>query len=150
MVRGKKYRFVVEGGENPETPARYHPFYITDDPVGGYQHKTPEEKEVRFPYDSRSTCVQLEEMTISLVIVRPIVESENIRGRETSTGGGSTNGCRPSVQLAARSESTSGRRFHLVRRLPTYPHPGMRPRRARHRGMDPGRGHARHRVLSGK
>ncbi|XP_006563532.2 protein Skeletor, isoforms B/C isoform X2 [Apis mellifera] len=45
VVRGKKYRFVVEGGENPETPARYHPFYITDDPVGGYQHKTPEEKE---------------------------------------------------------------------------------------------------------
>lgn len=50
VVRGKKYRFVVEGGENPETPARYHPFYITDDPVGGYQHKTPEEKEVRFRY----------------------------------------------------------------------------------------------------
>ncbi|KAK9294617.1 hypothetical protein QLX08_010840 [Tetragonisca angustula] len=44
VVRGKKYRFVVEGGENPDTPARYHPFYITDDPVGGYQHKTPEEK----------------------------------------------------------------------------------------------------------
>lgn len=46
MVRGKKYTFVVEGGENADTPARYHPFYITDDPVGGYQHKTPEEKAV--------------------------------------------------------------------------------------------------------
>ncbi|XP_076241242.1 DM13 and DOMON_DOH domain-containing protein skeletor isoform X2 [Calliopsis andreniformis] len=44
VVRGKKYSFVVEGGENPDIPARYHPFYITDDPVGGYQHKTPEEK----------------------------------------------------------------------------------------------------------
>lgn len=44
VVRGKKYTFVVEGGENADTPARYHPFYITDDPVGGYQHKTPEEK----------------------------------------------------------------------------------------------------------
>nr|XP_012143915.1 PREDICTED: protein Skeletor, isoforms B/C [Megachile rotundata] len=44
VVRGTKYTFVVEGGENPDTPARYHPFYITDDPVGGYQHKTPEEK----------------------------------------------------------------------------------------------------------
>ncbi|XP_043510947.1 protein Skeletor, isoforms B/C isoform X3 [Frieseomelitta varia] len=44
VVRGRKYSFVVEGGENPDTPARYHPFYITDDPVGGYQHKTPEEK----------------------------------------------------------------------------------------------------------
>lgn len=46
MVRGKKYTFVVEGGLDPDIPARYHPFYITDDPVGGYQHKTPEEKAV--------------------------------------------------------------------------------------------------------
>ncbi|XP_025158316.1 protein Skeletor, isoforms B/C [Harpegnathos saltator] len=44
VVRGKKYTFVVEAGSDPDTPARYHPFYITDDPVGGYQHKTPEEK----------------------------------------------------------------------------------------------------------
>nr|XP_031843267.1 protein Skeletor, isoforms B/C isoform X1 [Nomia melanderi] len=44
VVRGRKYSFVVEGGEDPDTPARYHPFYITDDPIGGYQHKTPEEK----------------------------------------------------------------------------------------------------------
>ncbi|XP_078051829.1 uncharacterized protein LOC144477975, partial [Augochlora pura] len=44
VVRGQKYTFVVEGGENPDVPARYHPFYITDDPIGGYQHKTPEEK----------------------------------------------------------------------------------------------------------
>ncbi|XP_058807358.1 protein Skeletor, isoforms B/C [Phymastichus coffea] len=44
VVRGKKYTFVVEGGDNPEAPALYHPFYITDDPVGGYQHKTPEER----------------------------------------------------------------------------------------------------------
>ncbi|XP_015181786.1 PREDICTED: protein Skeletor, isoforms B/C isoform X1 [Polistes dominula] len=44
VVRGKKYTFVVEGGLDADTPARYHPFYITDDPIGGYQHKTPEEK----------------------------------------------------------------------------------------------------------
>ncbi|XP_026674196.1 protein Skeletor, isoforms B/C isoform X5 [Ceratina calcarata] len=44
VVRGKTYTFYVEGGDNPDVPARYHPFYITDDPVGGYQHKTPEEK----------------------------------------------------------------------------------------------------------
>ncbi|XP_026829942.1 protein Skeletor, isoforms B/C isoform X3 [Ooceraea biroi] len=44
VVRGRRYTFVVEGGLDAETPARYHPFYITDDPVGGYQHKTPEEK----------------------------------------------------------------------------------------------------------
>ncbi|XP_015110834.1 protein Skeletor, isoforms B/C [Diachasma alloeum] len=44
VVRGKTYTFVVEGGDDPETPAVYHPFYITDDPIGGYAHKTPEEK----------------------------------------------------------------------------------------------------------
>ncbi|XP_017786521.1 PREDICTED: protein Skeletor, isoforms B/C-like isoform X1 [Nicrophorus vespilloides] len=44
VVRGKTYTFVVEGGFDPETPAKYHPFYITDDSVGGYEHKTDEEK----------------------------------------------------------------------------------------------------------
>ncbi|GLV32775.1 skeletor [Carabus blaptoides fortunei] len=44
VVRGKTYTFVVEGGLDPEVPAKYHPFYITDDSVGGYEHKTPEEK----------------------------------------------------------------------------------------------------------
>lgn len=44
VVRGKRYTFVVEGGSDPDVPARYHPFYITDDPIGGYQHKTAEEK----------------------------------------------------------------------------------------------------------
>ncbi|KAG7191125.1 hypothetical protein KM043_007157 [Ampulex compressa] len=44
VVRGKTYTFYVEAGEDVETPARYHPFYITDDPIGGYLHKTPEEK----------------------------------------------------------------------------------------------------------
>ncbi|XP_013194628.2 protein Skeletor, isoforms D/E isoform X1 [Amyelois transitella] len=44
VVRGKKYTFVVEGGSNPEVPARYHPFYITNDPVGGYLHRNEEER----------------------------------------------------------------------------------------------------------
>ncbi|KAK5644469.1 hypothetical protein RI129_005769 [Pyrocoelia pectoralis] len=44
VVRGQTYTFVVEGGLDPELPAKYHPFYITDDPVGGYEHKTPEER----------------------------------------------------------------------------------------------------------
>ncbi|XP_064074896.1 protein Skeletor, isoforms B/C isoform X1 [Vanessa tameamea] len=44
VVRGKKYTFVVEGGTDPEVPARYHPFYITNDPVGGYYHKSDAEK----------------------------------------------------------------------------------------------------------
>ncbi|XP_071441647.1 protein Skeletor, isoforms B/C [Hetaerina americana] len=44
VVRGRTYTFVVEGGHDPEIPARYHPLYITDDPIGGYQHKTDAEK----------------------------------------------------------------------------------------------------------
>ncbi|KAL1138269.1 hypothetical protein AAG570_009958, partial [Ranatra chinensis] len=44
VVRGHTYTFVVEGGSDHEVPAQYHPFYITDDPVGGFLHKTPEEK----------------------------------------------------------------------------------------------------------
>lgn len=46
VVRGKTYTFVVEGGHDPDIPAQYHPFYITDDSVGGYEHKTEEEKAV--------------------------------------------------------------------------------------------------------
>ncbi|KAI5631071.1 DOMON domain-containing protein [Phthorimaea operculella] len=44
VVRGKKYTFVVEGGIDPDTPAKYHPFYITNDPVGGFYHKSDEER----------------------------------------------------------------------------------------------------------
>lgn len=44
VVRGKTYTFVVEGGYDPENPSRYHPFYITDDPEGGYEYKTPAER----------------------------------------------------------------------------------------------------------
>lgn len=48
VVRGKTYTFVVEGGNDPEVSAKYHPFYITDDPIGGYAYKSPEEqKQVR-------------------------------------------------------------------------------------------------------
>lgn len=46
LVRGKTYTFVVEGGIDAEVPAKYHPFYITDDPVGGYEYKTDEERAV--------------------------------------------------------------------------------------------------------
>lgn len=47
VVRGKTYTFVVEGGHDPDIAAKYHPFYITDDPVGGYEYKSDEEKAVR-------------------------------------------------------------------------------------------------------
>ncbi|XP_060880277.1 protein Skeletor, isoforms B/C [Metopolophium dirhodum] len=45
VVRGQTYTFVVEGGLDTEIPAKYHPFYITDDPVGGYGYKTAEERD---------------------------------------------------------------------------------------------------------
>ncbi|XP_066140457.1 protein Skeletor, isoforms B/C isoform X1 [Euwallacea fornicatus] len=61
VVRGKTYNFIVEGGDNPEVSAKYHPFYITDDPIGGYAYKTPEEKKnitifsgVRFDKDGEA------------------------------------------------------------------------------------------------
>ena len=56
VVRGKTYTFVVEGGLDPETPARYHPFYITDDPIGGYEHKTPEERAVSLYFNFPFYC----------------------------------------------------------------------------------------------
>ncbi len=46
VVRGRTYLFVVEGGSDPENPARFHPFYITDDREGGYQYKTRTERQV--------------------------------------------------------------------------------------------------------
>ncbi|XP_012287850.1 protein Skeletor, isoforms B/C [Orussus abietinus] len=40
VERGRTYTFIVEGGNNPTHPARYHPFYITDSPEGGYGQKS--------------------------------------------------------------------------------------------------------------
>lgn len=56
IVRGKTYTFVVEGGHDPDIPAKYHPFYITDDPVGGYEYKSDEEKAVWFQYNFFINC----------------------------------------------------------------------------------------------
>ncbi|KAF0294155.1 Protein Skeletor, isoforms B/C [Amphibalanus amphitrite] len=53
VVRGQTYTFVVEGGLDPERSAKYHPFYITDDPEGGYEFKSDTEKKVS---DRRRKC----------------------------------------------------------------------------------------------
>ncbi|XP_078610306.1 protein Skeletor, isoforms B/C-like [Branchiostoma floridae x Branchiostoma japonicum] len=45
LTRGQNYSFIVEGGDDPSQPARYHPFYITDDPIGGFVQKTAAEKQ---------------------------------------------------------------------------------------------------------
>ncbi|CAD7083693.1 unnamed protein product [Hermetia illucens] len=42
VERGETYIFSVEGGNNPAQPARYHPFYITDSPEGGFGQKSAE------------------------------------------------------------------------------------------------------------
>lgn len=55
VVRGKTYTFVTEGGHDPDIPAKYHPFYITDDSVGGYEYKTEEEKQVCDKNNAKTT-----------------------------------------------------------------------------------------------
>ncbi|CAK9799996.1 Protein Skeletor, isoforms B/C [Anthophora plagiata] len=42
VERGQTYTFIVEGGDDPANPARYHPLYITDSPEGGFSQKTEE------------------------------------------------------------------------------------------------------------
>ncbi|XP_017759111.1 PREDICTED: protein Skeletor, isoforms B/C [Eufriesea mexicana] len=44
VQRGETYTFIVEGGNDPTNPARYHPFYITDSPEGGFDQKTENEQ----------------------------------------------------------------------------------------------------------
>ncbi|XP_038046212.1 protein Skeletor, isoforms B/C-like isoform X2 [Patiria miniata] len=44
VVRGVNYTFTVFGGDDPDQSARYHPFYLTNDTVGGYAQQTEDEK----------------------------------------------------------------------------------------------------------
>nr|XP_031827356.1 protein Skeletor, isoforms B/C [Nomia melanderi] len=44
VERGQTYTFIVEGGNDPTNPARYHPFYITTSMEGGFGQKTEEEQ----------------------------------------------------------------------------------------------------------
>ena len=42
------YNFQVEGGNDPHSPTHYHPLIITDEPIGGYEQLTEEQrKDVR-------------------------------------------------------------------------------------------------------
>ncbi|XP_018374256.1 PREDICTED: protein Skeletor, isoforms B/C-like [Trachymyrmex cornetzi] len=47
VERGKTYTFIVEGGDDPANPARYHPFYITDSPEGGLGQNIEKQTEER-------------------------------------------------------------------------------------------------------
>lgn len=44
LKRGEMYTFTVEGGDDPSNQAQFHPFYITDDPIGGYKDKSAAER----------------------------------------------------------------------------------------------------------
>lgn len=44
VERGQTYTFMVEGGDDPTQGARYHPFYITSSPEGGFGQKTEVEQ----------------------------------------------------------------------------------------------------------
>ncbi|XP_072030814.1 uncharacterized protein [Amphiura filiformis] len=45
LTRGVTYTFEVWGGDNAAQSAQYHPFYITDDPLGGYFQLSPAEQQ---------------------------------------------------------------------------------------------------------
>ncbi|PBC33360.1 protein Skeletor, isoforms B/C isoform X2 [Apis cerana] len=47
VERGQTYTFIVEGGNDPANPARYHPFYITNSPEGGFGQKTEDEQKAQ-------------------------------------------------------------------------------------------------------
>ena len=59
VVRGKTYTFVIEGGQDPNQPAVYHPFYITDDPEGGYEFMTEDRKRKVFKYTQNSMVLKV-------------------------------------------------------------------------------------------
>ena len=46
VKRGETYTFDVFGGDDPSMSAAYHPFYITDDPDGGYVQLSEQDKQV--------------------------------------------------------------------------------------------------------
>ncbi|KFM69991.1 Protein Skeletor, isoforms B/C, partial [Stegodyphus mimosarum] len=50
LRRNRRYTFVVEGGNDPYNARFYHPFYITDDPHGGYAKYSEEERQSKKIY----------------------------------------------------------------------------------------------------
>jgi len=44
LKRGRDYTFKVEGGSSPRSAEFYHPFIITDEPIGGYDRLTEKQR----------------------------------------------------------------------------------------------------------
>lgn len=55
VERGQTYTFLVEGGDDKTNPARYHPFYITDSPEGGFGQKNNDERKRQTVYAGVTT-----------------------------------------------------------------------------------------------
>ncbi len=45
QITGKTYTFIVEGGNDKNNSARRHPLYLTDDPEGGFDYKSDDERQ---------------------------------------------------------------------------------------------------------
>ena len=57
LRRGLQYTFKIEGGNNAASAEFYHPFIITDEPVGGYNRLTKEQKSKVFCHrDENDGC----------------------------------------------------------------------------------------------
>lgn len=50
VERGQTYTFVIEGGNDKSNPAKYHPFYITNSPEGGFGQLSPAKQAVEQIY----------------------------------------------------------------------------------------------------
>eukprot|EP00095_Tigriopus_kingsejongensis_P006476 maker-scaffold598_size127767-snap-gene-0.16 protein:Tk06476 transcript:maker-scaffold598_size127767-snap-gene-0.16-mRNA-1 annotation:"conserved hypothetical protein" len=50
VERSKTYYFRIQGGDDPDTPKNYHPFYITSDHGGGFYEKNPAERKLETIY----------------------------------------------------------------------------------------------------
>ena len=44
LRRELTYHFKVEGGNDPHSPTHYHPLIITDEPIGGYELMTENQR----------------------------------------------------------------------------------------------------------
>ena len=148
VVRGQTYTFVVEGGQDPDRPSRYHPFYITDDPEGGYEFKTPIEKSVSPKWSlKKENKINFD---FSLIIYfEHFVENPNLcRSNLWSWRQSSIFSSGSSVRMGRRSQP-NGRQVLLFRGISKDVETPLRGRWAGHHAIQAGSQHSRHCLLSG-
>ena len=69
LRRGLQYTFKIEGGNNAASAEFYHPFIITDEPVGGYNRLTKEQKSKVFVIAAITVIIIIHLMTKMVVTV---------------------------------------------------------------------------------